>query len=40
MELSILKDRQERGDLITIFKLVNHLEKIDRQDLVTLTGWK
>ena len=32
--LSTLQDRRERGDLITMFKLVNGIEKIDREDLV------
>ncbi|MPC68542.1 hypothetical protein E2C01_062744 [Portunus trituberculatus] len=37
MELPTLKDRRERGDLIMMYKLVNHMEKIDRQDLISLT---
>ena len=30
-----LEDRQE-GDLITLYKLKNNMEKIDRQDLISL----
>ncbi len=36
MGLPTLENRRERGDLITMYKIVNHMEKIDRQDLVTL----
>ena len=36
MRLPTLKDRRERGDLITMYEIVNHMEKIDRQDLVML----
>ncbi len=32
--LPTLQERRERGDLITMFKLVNGMEKIDRDDLV------
>ena len=32
--LPTLQERRERGDLITMFKLVNNMEKIDRDDLV------
>ena len=38
MNLLTLQDRRERGDLITMYKLVNGLERIDRQNLVTVTG--
>ena len=34
MNLPTLKERRERGDLITIYKLVNDIEKIDREDLL------
>ena len=36
MALPTLESRRERGDLITMYKIVNHMEKIDRQDLVAL----
>ena len=29
-----LKERREKGDLITIYKLMNNLEEIDREDLI------
>ena len=29
-----LQVRRKRGDLITMFKLVNNMEKLDREDLV------
>ena len=32
--LTILKERRERGDLITICKLTNNLEETDRKDLI------
>ena len=32
--LPTLQERRERGDLITMFKLVNNMEKVDREDLV------
>ena len=32
--LPTLQERRERGDLITMFKLVNNMEKMDREDLV------
>ena len=32
--LPTLQERRKRGDLITMFKLVNNMEKIDREDLV------
>ena len=34
IELPTLQERRERGDLITLLKLVNNMEKIDREDLV------
>ena len=34
MGLPTLQVRRERGDLITMYKLVNQIEKVDRQDLV------
>ncbi|XP_063881680.1 uncharacterized protein LOC135111932 [Scylla paramamosain] len=36
MGLPTLQARRERGDLIMIYKIVNHIEKIDKQDLVLL----
>ena len=36
MGLPTLEDRRERGNLIAIYKIVNHMERIDRQDLVAL----
>ena len=36
MELPTLQVRRERGDLITMYKIVNQIEKIDKQDLVLL----
>ena len=38
IELPTLQDRRKRGDLITMYKIVNNMEKIDKQDLVTLKG--
>ena len=32
-----MQDRRERGDLITMYKIINGKERIDRQDLVVLT---
>ena len=32
--LPTLQERRVRGDLITLFKLVNNMERIDRIDLV------
>ena len=29
-----LKERRERGDLITVYKLMNNLEETDRKDLI------
>ncbi|MPC98771.1 hypothetical protein E2C01_094152 [Portunus trituberculatus] len=37
MGLPTLQDRRERGDLITLNKIVNGIEKIDKQDLVLVT---
>ena len=34
MGLSTLQDRRERGDLITLYKIVNGIEKLDNQNLV------
>ena len=34
IHLTTLKERRERGGLITIFKLMNNLEEIDRRDLI------
>ena len=34
MHLTTLKERRENGDLITIYKLMNNLEEIDRKDLI------
>ena len=36
MELPTLQARRERGDLITMYKIVNRIDKIDKQDLVVL----
>ncbi|MPC47606.1 hypothetical protein E2C01_041356 [Portunus trituberculatus] len=36
MGLPTLQDRRERGDLITMYKIVNGIEKIDKQDLVVV----
>ena len=36
MGLPTLQDRRERGDQITLFKLVNDIEKLDKQDLVMM----
>lgn len=38
MGLPTLQDRRERGDLITMYKIVKGIEKIDRQDLVLLAN--
>ena len=38
MNLPTLQDRRERGDLITMYKLVNGMERIDGQNLVTVIG--
>ena len=34
MHLTALKERRERGDLITIYKFMNNLEETDRKDLI------
>ena len=34
MHLTTLKERRERGDLITIYKFMNNLEETDRKDLI------
>ena len=34
MHLKTLKERRERGDFITIYKLMNNLEEIDRKNLI------
>ena len=36
MELPTLQARRERGDLITMYKIVNRIDKIDKRDLVVL----
>ena len=36
MHLTTLKDKRERGDLITIYKLMNNLEETDRKDLILI----
>ena len=36
MGLPTLEDRRERGDLITMYKVVNNIEKIDKRDMVVL----
>ncbi len=38
MQLTTLQERRERGDLITVYKLINELEKVDREDLLLTTG--
>ncbi|MPC66333.1 hypothetical protein E2C01_060480 [Portunus trituberculatus] len=37
MGLPTLQDRRERGDLITMYKIVNDTGKIDKEDLVLVT---
>ena len=37
MHLTTLKERRERGDLITIYKLINNLKETDRKDLILRT---
>ena len=32
--LPTLQDRRERGDLLTLYRIVNGIEKLDKQDLV------
>ena len=34
MHLTTLKERRERGDLITIYRLMNNLEETDRKNLI------
>ena len=34
MQLTTVKERRERGDLIIIYKLTNNLEETDRKDLM------
>ena len=34
MHLTTLKERKGRGDLITIYKLMNNLEETDRKHLI------
>ena len=36
MGLPTLQERRERGDLITLYKIVNGIEKMDKQDLVEI----
>ena len=38
MELTTLQDRREQGDVITIYKVVNGIEKVYRQDLRANAG--
>ena len=38
MGLPTLQDRRERGDLITFYKIVNGIEKLDKQNLVMQEG--
>ncbi len=38
MKLSTPGKRRERGDLITVYKLMNNLEEIDRKDLILRGG--
>ncbi len=33
MEMPTLEERRERGDMITLYKLVNKIDKIDKDDL-------
>ena len=37
MGLPALQGRRERGDLIIMYKIVNGIEKIDKEDLVLVT---
>ncbi|MPC99952.1 hypothetical protein E2C01_095399 [Portunus trituberculatus] len=37
MGLPTLQDRREQGDLITMYEIVNGIEKIDKKDLVLVT---
>ena len=34
MQLSIFRVRRGRGDLITLYRLMNNLEDTDRKDLI------
>ena len=36
MQLTTLKERRERGDLITIWKLMNNLEETDRKKTLNI----
>ena len=36
MGLPTLQDRRKRGDLITLYKIVNGIEKLDNQNLVVM----
>ena len=36
MRLPTLQDRKERGDLITLYKIVSGIEKFNKQDLVIM----
>ena len=36
MRLPVLQDRRERGDLITLYNIVNGIEKLDKQNLVMM----
>ena len=36
LHLTTLKERRERGDLNTIYKLMNNLEETDRKDLILI----
>ena len=36
MGLPVVQDRRERGDLITLYKIVNDTEKLDKQNLVMM----
>ena len=36
MGLPNQQDRRERGDLITLYKIINDIKKLDKQDLVLM----
>ena len=36
MGLPTLQDRRKRGDLITSYKIVNYIEKLDKQNLMMM----
>ena len=36
MGLPTLQDRRQKGDLLTLYKMVNDIEKLDKQDLVMM----